>query len=104
MADTITISNGVIQIIPNAAGISSFDITTYFAGGVELTGVNFTGSAGTDVIKIRDKAAAGTFLVSKLGNDDSMSFVPPLRCFPYILSTDCTLGTPANCVISLYYR
>ncbi len=104
MADTITISSGVIQIIPNAAGISSFDIATYFVNGIDLTGVDFTGSAGTDVIKVRNRNATGTFLVSKLGNDDSMSFVPPLSCFPYILSTDCTLGIPASCVISLYYR
>ncbi len=104
MADTITISSGVIQIIPNAAGISNFDITTYYPNGIRLTGINFLGSAANDVFKLRDKNSAGVFLISKLGNEDSFSFVPPLDCFPYILTTDCTLSIPANCVISLYYK
>lgn len=104
MADTITISNGVIEIIPNAAGISNFNITTYFANGVRLKGIHFLGSAASDVIKVRDKSGTGTYLVSKLGNEDSFSFQGKgIDCFPYILATDCTLGTPANCVISLYY-
>ena len=104
MADTITIGPNVIQIVPNAAGISNFDITTYFPNGIRCSGVEFVGSNGLDIFKMRSRTAGGTFLVPYLsGTLDSMGFLPPIDCFPFILATDLTLTTPANCIISIYY-
>lgn len=102
MADTITIGANVIQIIPAAGGMSNFDITTYFPNGIRCSGWNFVG-ADTDVLKIRDKVAAGSFLEPSLSGNSSREFGNPLDCFPYILATDQTQGTPANCIITLYY-
>ena len=104
MADTITLGPNAIQIVPNAGGISNFDITTYFPNGIRCSGVNFIGSAATDVLKIRSNTSGGSFLIPLMkGAMDKVDFNPPIDCFPYILSTDLTLNTPANCIITIYF-
>lgn len=104
MADTITIGPNTIQIIPNAAGISNFDITTYFPNGIRCTDVVFVGAAATDILKVRQKLATGNFLVPKLvGLVSIETFGEPQDCFPYILATDCTLSAPASSIIIFHY-
>lgn len=105
MADTITIVNDIIQIVPNAAGMSNFDITTYFPNGIRLSGIGWTGSAAADVLKVRNKTGTGAFITNPTltNTQDAITFEPPLDCFPYILASEQTQGTPANCIISLFF-
>lgn len=104
-ATVITITNDMIQIVPASGGIEVFDITTYFPNGIRLAGIGFTGTAASDVLKVRNRAATGAFITNPAlgGTGDAITFDPPMDCFPYILDTDCTLGTPASAIITLYY-
>lgn len=105
MADTITIGDGVIQIVPNAGGMSNFDIATYLFTNLRLTGIGWTGSAANDVLKVRNKTGTGPFITNPAlgGTSDVLGFDPPLDCFPYILASEQIQGTPANCIISLFF-
>jgi len=105
MADIITISNDTIQIVPDAGGISNFDITTYFPNGIRLTGIGWTGSAAADVLKVRNRTGTGVFITNPAisGSSDALGFNPPLDCFPYILASEQTMGTPANCIITFTF-
>ncbi len=100
MANTITFSSTMITIIPD--GSTDFAITTYFPNGLRLKGVGFIGTAG-DILKLRDKLITGTFIIPSLAAGDAMTFEGMLDCFPYMKAADCTFGTPANCIITLYY-
>lgn len=101
MADTITIGGNMIQIVPAPSGMSDFNITTYFGNGIRCSGVTFVG-ASTDVLKIRNHASTGVFLIPKLSGNNAFSFIPPQDCFPYIVASEQTQGTPANCIITFY--
>jgi len=105
MADTITITNDMIQIVPAVGGISNFDITTYFSNGIRLTGIGWTGSAAADVLKVRNRSGTGAFITNPTltNTQDSLTFQPPLDCFPYILASEQVQGTPANCIITLFF-
>lgn len=103
MSDTITLGNRSIQIIPNSAGISSFDIKTYFTKNIRLTKISFKASHPDDLLKIRDGSSTGPFIVPYL-QDGEVNFDEGLDCEPYILSTDVTLNTPANSVIIFFFK
>ena len=102
MADTITLTGNIIQIVPAAGGLSNFDIATYFLGNVRVKGIGFYSATLTDVIKVRNKIATGAFIAPNLAAQPILGFNPGEDCAPYILATDCTLTDPANCVITFY--
>ena len=104
MADTITITGNIIQIVPNAAGLSNFNIATYFPGEVQVIGIALLSANAADLIKVRETAATGAFIAPKVLAGGTIGFNPPLYCRPYILATDCTLTDPANCIITIYLR
>jgi hypothetical protein len=102
MADTITFSGNLIQIIPVAGGLSNFDIATYYPGVVRVAGIGFYSATAADLIKVRNKTSSGAFIAPHLDAQSIIGFSPAEECCPYILATDCTLTDPANCVITFY--
>lgn len=104
MADTITITGNIIQIVPAAGGLSNFDIATYFPGEVQVIGIGLISTTGTDLIKVRETNTTGAFIAPRVLANSVLGFNPPLYCRPYILATDCTLTDPANCIITIYLR
>ena len=104
MADTITITGNIIQIVPAAGGLSNFDIATYFPGEVQVIGIALLSATDTDLIKVRETLSTGAFIAPSVLAGNIIGFNPPLYCRPYILATDCTLTVPANCIITIYLR
>ena len=103
MANTVTVdAGGLITIVPD--GATDVDFADYFPNGIYLRAISFVPSATTDALYMRVKSATGVQLIPPgLSGGDGYVEVEPTKRSLYMKASDCTFGTPASCLITVYF-
>lgn len=94
-ANKLTVSGNTINLTFDGS-TNDINFASYFPNGIRINSVQFVASAATDMLALKVQNDTGALLVAIVGSN---SWVPaqPVRAFPYLDYSACTLGTPGSC-------
>jgi hypothetical protein len=98
--------NKIITLVLD--GSTDWDSRWNHPGGLALDKILFYSSAPNDILMLRQNGPLGSVIfVAKSTLGDPLAFKFPdngTLLKPFIKSSDCTLGTPANALVLLYLK